>query len=436
MAGKIIGIVSGSIAEEIGIETGDILLSINGAEISDLIDYNFYCNEDYLELEVKKASGEIWLCELDKYPDEELGLVFSSGVFDGIRSCRNHCLFCFIDQLQPKPRRSMLVRDDDYRMSFLEGNFVTCTNMTEEDYQRIAKMHLSPLYISVHTVDPILRQKLLGRKQPAEILLTLQRLISMGCTIHAQVVLCPEINDGPYLTQTVDSLYELYPGVASLAVVPVGLTRFQQSPQLRLFTPKEAGQVIDFIELRQQRFLKKSGVPFVFAADELYVKAERPFPAADLYGDFAQIENGIGMAALFAERFVEAKASIPRVPPPQRVAVVTGYNGARVLRPVLAEINRICRGAIELIEVENKFYGSMITATGLLTGTCLLAAIPPGHYEKLVLPSCMLKFDEDIFLDNKSVAEVSQKLKTKIQISETDPLSLIAAIFADQEERA
>ena len=283
-------------AEEIGLEPGDVLLSINGQPVRDLIDYNYHSEDEFLELEVKRRDGEIWNCEVEKYADEELGLMFEANVFDRVRTCRNHCIFCFVDQLQPHPRSSLKIKDDDYRMSFMEGSFITCTNLTEEDYRRIGELKLSPLYISVHTVDPVLRGRLLGRRKPTEILLTLQRLISMGVKIHAQIVLCPDINDGAALAQTIDSLYALHPGVQTLAVVPVGLTKYQKNPDLRLFTPEEAAALIDDIEARQRRYIKECGQAFVYAADELYVKAGRSFPPLELYGELPQIENGVGMA--------------------------------------------------------------------------------------------------------------------------------------------
>ena len=243
---KISAIIPGSIAEQIGIEPGDILIAINDHQINDLIDYNYYADDEYLEIHIAKADGENWLCEIEKYADEELGIVFAASVFDGIRSCHNQCLFCFINQLHPKPRPSLLVKDDDYRMSFLAGNFITCTNLTEEDYQRIGQLHISPLYVSVHTVDPLLRQKLLGSKKSAEIMLALQRLISLGCRIHTQIVLCPDINDGKKLDESIESLTKLAidsdslslgGGVLSVAVIPVGLTRYQKKPVFASIQP-------------------------------------------------------------------------------------------------------------------------------------------------------------------------------------------------------
>ncbi|MBR5429651.1 MAG: DUF512 domain-containing protein [Firmicutes bacterium] len=433
MGGRIADVLPDSVAEEIGLEAGDVLLSINGQPVRDLIDYNYYSEDEFLELEVKRRDGEIWHCEVEKYADEDLGLVFEANVFDRVRTCRNHCIFCFVDQLQPSPRPSLKVKDDDYRMSFMEGSFITCTNLKEEDYRRIGELKLSPLYISVHTVDPQLRGYMLGRRRPTEILLTLQRLISLGVSIHAQVVLCPDINDGPVLEQTIDSLFNLYPGVRTLAIVPVGLTKFQKNPELRLFTPEEAGALIDLIEGRQRRCLDRCGQAFVYAADELYVKAGRPFPPAELYGDFSQIENGVGMASLFLDQWRSARALVPRQPAAGRVAIATGHNGAYVLAPVVEEINRISGSRVELIEVPNSFYGESITATGLLVGSTLAEALPRGVYSRLLLPVNMFKFDEDVFLDDMTAEELSTRLGCELRITESDPAALISAIF-DREQ--
>ena len=432
MGGKIADVLPDSVAWEIGLEPGDVLLSINGQPVRDLIDYNYHSEDEFLELEVKRRDGEIWNCEVEKYADEDLGLVFEANVFDRVRTCKNHCIFCFVDQLQPRPRPSLRVKDDDYRMSFMEGSFITCTNLTEEDFRRIGELKLSPLYVSVHAVDPELRGYLLGRRKPAEILLTLQRFIAMGIRIHAQIVLCPDINDGPALAQTIDSLYALHPGVQTLAVVPVGITRFQKNPDLRLFSPEEAAALIDELEARQRRYTADCGEAFVYPADELYVKAGRPFPPASIYGDFAQIENGVGMASLFLEQWRSARKLVPQTPAAGRVAIATGRNGAYVLRPVVEEINRISGSRVELIEVENSFYGPTITATGLLVGSTLAEALPHGVYSRLLLPVNMFKFDADVFLDDMTAEELSTALGCELRITEPDPASLVAAIF-DQD---
>lgn len=434
MPGKIIEVLPDSIGEELGIEPGDELLSINGEPIRDLIDYNYHCADDSLELEIKKPDGEVWMCGLDKDPDEEMGLVFSANVFDRIRSCRNHCLFCFIDQLPPDPRRSLLVKDDDYRMSFLEGNYVTCTNMDEADFQRITEMHLSPLYVSVHTVDPLLRQRMLGRKEPSEILLTLQRLIAGGTEVHAQIVLCPGINDGEYLKQTLDALYALHPGVLSVAIVPVGITRYQKNPELRLFTPQEAREVIRLVEQYQAQSLSQHGDAFVFAADEFYIRCGQAFPPAEVYGDFAQIEDGIGMAALFLKQWEDCRAALPEQADGEHVAVICGLCGAAVLGDAVGEMSRVPGARVELLAIPNKHFGANITVSGLLTGSCLLESIRPGSYDRLVIPDNMLKFDEDIFLDDLTVDQVSERLRIPITVVGPHASSLLDAVFYKNQE--
>ena len=434
MTGKIIEVLPDSIAEELGIEAGDELLSINGEQISDLIDYNYHCADDCLELEIRKPDGEVWMCDLEKDPDEEMGLVFAANVFDRIRPCRNHCLFCFIDQLPPHPRRSLLVKDDDYRMSFLEGNYVTCTNMDEADFQRIAELHLSPLYVSVHTVDPLLRQRMLGRKEPTEILLTLQRLIAGGCQIHAQIVLCPGINDGEHLRQTLDALYALYPGVLSVAVVPVGITKYQQNQELRLFTPAEAKEIIRLVETYQEQARKEHQTSFVFAADEFYIRCGQPFPPAEIYGDFAQIEDGIGMAALFLRQWEQCRSELPQQANGEHVAVITGLCGAAVLGDPVAEMAAVPGANVELLAIPNSFFGDKITVSGLLTASCLREAIRPGSYDRLIIPDNMLKFDEDIFLDDVTVDELSQQLHIPITVVDAHAGSLLEAVFFANQE--
>ncbi len=443
MGGRIAEVIPGSIADELGLEPGDILLTINDQPITDLIDYNYYQDSEYLELTIEKADHETWICEVDKFPEEELGLVFIANVFDGIRSCQNHCLFCFIDQLQPCPRQSLLLKDDDYRMSFMEGSFITCTNLTEEDYQRIADMRLSPLYISVHTVDPLLRQKMLGRKKPAEIMLAMQRLIALGCHLHTQIVLCPGINDGPALENTLDALTSLalnrknnhHPssgGVVSVAVVPVGISKYQKNPLLRSFTSAEAAAIIDIIEERQAKNLAALGSRLIFASDEMYIATQRSFPAPEAYEGYPQIENGVGMAALFAENWQEYKKAIPKQALTTQTAVITGKSGAVVMRPVIAEINRVSGSNICLLEIENLFYGDTVTVSGLLTATCLKAAIARGMYQRLIIPSSMLKFDEDIFLDDSNVGELAKELNCQIKIADPHPAALLTALFADK----
>ena len=430
MGGKISGVMPHSIAEELDLHSGDILLQINGKTVKDIIDYDFLTAEEYLELTIQLANGEIVVFEIEKDYDEPIGLIFDSDVFDGIRTCANHCLFCFIDQLQPNPRPSLLLKDDDYRMSFLEGNFITATNLKEADFQRIQTLKLSPLYISVHSTDPKLRQELLGFKKDAAILPTLQRLIDYGCRIHCQIVLCPDINDGNALEKTINDLIPLHPGVASVAVVPVGLTQYQTNPRLRLYSSQEAGKILTQIETIQRHCREKLGDCFVFAADELYIKAGRPFPDADHYGEFPQLENGVGMAALFQKQWYDLSHRLPHsLSLQQKTAVVTGINGAAVLQPLLQPyLLTPQKTNLYLHTVENHFYGPQTTATGLLSGSCLLQSIPPGQYQRLLLPANMFKFDSQLFLDDLTAAQVANRLNCQIQIIEPNAAALIAAL--------
>lgn len=429
---RIVSVAPDSIAEELELEAGDILLAVNDQPLRDIIDYGYFSNEEFLRLSVLKPDGELWDCEVEKYPDEDLGLSFDAEVFDGIRRCRNHCLFCFVDQLQPHPRPTLRLKDDDYRMSFLEGNYITCTNMTDADYHRIGEQRLSPLYISVHSVDPQLRQRLLGTKEPAEILLTLQRLIAQGCSLHTQIVVCPGINDGRELDRTLDALTALRPGVLSVAVVPVGLTKFQKNPELRRFTQEEAAAIIDGIEQRQDQLIGMgAGDHFVYAADELYIQAGRPFPPAAAYGDFCQIENGVGLAARFIAEYEEAASRLvwPAPAPDGSVGVVTGMAGAKALSPIIRDLHQRGHTNIELLPIANTFFGDSVTVTGLLTGSCLLEAIEPGRYDRLLLPSITLKFDQDIFLDEIDPEQVADKLRARLDIVSPDAVSLLQALL-------
>ena len=432
MAAKISAVIAGGIAEALHLTPQDTIVDINGRELTDLIDYNFAVAEEELMLTVLKANGELLQIEVEKDAWEDLGLVFNAEVFDGIRSCRNHCLFCFIDQLQPAPRASLLIKDDDYRMSFLEGNYITGANLREEDFARIAALGLSPLYVSVHATDAGLRGHMLGRPDPAPVLPLLKRLIDFGTSVHTQIVLCPGINDGAALAQTIDDLAALAPGVASIAVVPVGLTRFQRNRQLRLFSAEEAVELLYWLEPRQKEFKKRLGTRLVFAADEYYIRAGRPFPGAAHYEDFCQLENGVGLAALFAAEWRKCRRR-KRLAWPQaalypKTGVVTGLSGAVTLASIMPDIAAISGGRAELLPVENSLYGPSVTVTGLLTGTCLLKALPRGHYQRYIIPGHMLKHGGDLFLDDMTVGELEHLLQTPLIVAENNAAGLYKAL--------
>ncbi|MBR6824477.1 MAG: DUF512 domain-containing protein [Firmicutes bacterium] len=432
--GLISGILPGSIAEELGIEVRDRLISINGQPLEDIIDYNFLSADELLQLELLAADGETYYCEVEKDEEEELGIMFSANVFDRIRSCANRCHFCFIDQLQPDPRPSMLLKDDDYRMSFLEGSFITGTNLIEKDFQRIERLHLSPLYFSVHVTDADLREQLMGTKRAREVMPTLQRLIDIGCELHTQLVICPGINDGEYLQKSLDDLSALYPGVISIAVVPVGLTKFNTKDDLRLFTPQEAAELIDAVEARQAEFRAKYGTSLVYIADELYIKAGRPFPPAAHYEGFPQIENGVGMAALFHQQWQSALHQLPESYDGGPIGLVTGINGAAVLRQLLPDLQKVQGLQLDILPLVSEFYGESVTASGLITGSDILRQVPRGKYERLLIPTNMLKFDEDIFLDDLTLEEVEAGLGQELEINLNNGAGLLRQLFRLPEE--
>lgn len=434
MAGKISAIIPGSIAESKHLHPGDYLLEINGRQLNDLIDYNYTAYEDELTLLLRRADGTEQKIKLRKDAGEDLGLVFEAEVFDGIRSCRNRCLFCFIDQLHEKPRQSLLLKDDDYRMSFLEGNFITGTNLSATDIQRIVDLRLSPLYISVHCTNPGLRGHMLGLKKPAPILPLLQELTTSGVSVHTQIVLCPGINDGAVLEQTIAELAALHPGVESIAIVPVGLTRFQRRRSLRFFTQEEAAALLDWLKPLQTQFLQQYGTRFVFAADEIYIRAGRDFPKPGHYEEFVQLENGVGLAALFSQEWRFCRRRLARYGlPPQtlvgKTGLVTGISGAAVLAVAMPDIEAASQGRVELLPIENSFFGPTITVTGLLTGSCLIKVLPVGQYSRYIIPNNMLKHGSRLFLDDMTVDEVAEILQTAIIVAENNAKGLYEALI-------
>jgi putative radical SAM enzyme (TIGR03279 family) len=432
--GGIISVVEpGSPAAAAGVQAGDHLLTVNGRPLADLIDYYFAAAEQQLTLSLRRAGCQELTLKLEKESGADIGLSFTSEVFDGIRRCRNKCLFCFVDQLQPQPRESLLIKDDDYRMSFLEGNFISGVNLNEADFQRIQELRLSPLYISVHATDAALRGRLLGRKRSAPVLPLLTRLIDYGVTLHTQIVLVPGFNDGAALEQTVAELARLFPGVASIGLVPLGLTRFQQRPELRLGTAEEAAAVLERLLAWQKEFRKRYGTRLLFAADEFYIRANQPFPAARHYEEFAQLENGIGMAALFAEEWKGCLRRYRGGWPGQdypKTALVTGQAGAAALAPLMPEIERLTAGAVTLLPLENRFYGPSVTVSGLLTGSCLAAALPRGVFARYIIPDCMLKHGSTLFLDDMSVEDLALALQTPFTVAQSNAKGLLAALTA------
>ena len=427
------GVRPGSIAEEAGIEAGDVITAINGVPLEDLIDYRFQVAGEDLELEMSKAHGEEWVLEIEKDYDEDLGLEFAQSTFDGIKRCHNRCVFCFVDQMPPGLRDTLYIKDDDYRMSVLHGNFITGTNLTGEQVDRIIRFRLSPLYLSIHTTNPELRVKMLNNRQAGEILGHLEKMAEAGLEIHAQIVLCPGLNDGVELDRTIKDLSRFYPQVQSIAVVPVGLTKFREGLyQLNTYDAESAKAVINQAACWQYDFTGKYQNNLVYLADEFYLLAGEEIPPRENYGDFPQTENGVGLVRLFLDSFVQGAKELPgKIEPAKKVTLATGLSGAKALKGLVEQLNRVAGLEVQLVPVTNHFFGPQVTVAGLLTGQDILRGLRGLDLgRKLILPSVMLKAGEAVFLDGTTVTALEEELATPVEIVDAqDGYELVAGIL-------
>lgn len=410
-----------SIAAEIGFEIGDRLVSINGTKPRDLIDYKFLCADEFLELEVLDAKGKTHQVEIEKDYDEDLGLEFETALFDGLIQCNNRCPFCFIDQQPPGKRESLYFKDDDYRLSFLYGSYLTLTNLTQKEWNRIEQMRLSPLYISVHATEAEIRIRLLKNQRAGQILEQIKWFQKRRLQIHAQVVVCPGINDGIHLETTLRDLAKFHkgevPAVASVAVVPVGLTRFRpEEDELISVTPEKAKEVIFQVQQLQGELQKKSRKNCIWLADEWFLIAGEELPPESHYEDYPQIDNGVGSIRLFLRKFEEAAKSLPaKVAPERRLTWVVGNAVEKAFQPILERLNKVEGLSVEMAAFPSQYWGQKITVTGLLTGEDLLLNLQGKDLgDGILLPSLMLKHGDTRFLDDLTVAEVSDKLGVKI----------------------
>lgn len=405
-----------SIGEEMEIEAGDILLSVNDHPINDILDYKYYTEEDYLVLEIQKKNHEIWELEIEKDYDEDLGLAFEGIVFDRMKACANRCLFCFVDQLPRNMRKTLYVKDDDYRYSFVYGNFITLTNLTEEDWQKIIDMHLSPLYVSVHCMQGEIRAKMLQNPRGATIKEDLERLQNGHIQVHTQIVLCPGLNDGEILTESIAALAKLYPSVLSVGIVPVGLTAHRQKlSELNPVDAVQAAELVDLVDKYQQHFREKWGHGFVYLADEFYLRAQRELPPDEYYDDYCQIENGIGLSRLLLEEFRQLEPALPKSMPAREVYMITGLSAVPVLESMLNRLRRIEGLDIQLIPVANHFFGSTVSVAGLLTGQDIINTLGNNYAGKLVLlPEVLLRDGQETLLDNIRIEDIKSKTGAQI----------------------
>ncbi|MBO8168354.1 MAG: DUF512 domain-containing protein [Thermoanaerobacteraceae bacterium] len=423
-----------SIAEELGVQPGDRLVAINGQPVRDILDYRYLVADEQLEVLVRKQDGEQWLLDIEKEPGEDLGLEPEG--LGKIWQCANKCLFCFVDQMPRGMRDSLYVKDDDYRHSFLHGNFITLTNVTQAQLERIVALRLSPLYISVHTTNPRLRVKLLGNERAAKIREQLQFLAEHNIVMHTQVVMCPGLNDGRELERTIDDLAELWPQVQSLAVVPVGLTDHRRGlPEIQAVDAVLAAATIDLVESRQQFFLQRLGSRFVYAADEFYLKCSREIPLSEAYEDFPQVENGVGLVRLFLDGWQRLMARDLVQQSDTRVFVGTGRSAAPVIRGLLVDlVNKFPDARVKVVAIDNYFFGGRVTVAGLLTGRDVIRNVmqklTPAERKEgiLLLPDVMFKEGTNVFLDDLSVDQVSQELGMEIKVLDTSPEALLQGL--------
>lgn len=419
---KISKILPDSIAEDMGFEAGDSILSINGIRPRDLIDYQFLCTDEFLELEVIDTKGKTHHVEIEKEYDENLGLEFETALFDGLIQCNNKCPFCFIDQQPPGKRDSLYLKDDDYRLSFLYGSYLTLTNLTAKEWERIEQMRLSPLYVSVHATEPDLRIRLLKNPRAGQLLDHLKWFQERRLQIHAQVVVCPEINDGIHLERTLLDLANFYnadlPTVASAAVVPVGLTRFRPTEdELILVSQEKAKEVISQVQELQKHFKKKFGSHFAWLADEWFLIARQELPTESEYEDYPQIGNGVGSIRQFIKQFQNTgKAILPKkINQPKTLTWVVGNAVELAFQPLVNQLNQVENLIVNLVALNSDYWGQEITVTGLLTGQDLMKKLQGENLgEGIILPSVMLKYGEEKFLDDTTVSEVSKALNIPI----------------------
>ena len=430
MAVKILSVENGSPAAKVGISSGETLVSLNGNEIVDVLDYRFYQNERTVEMKLQAENGEFRTVTVKKGEYDELGLLFETYLMDKQHSCRNNCIFCFIDQLPKGLRESLYFKDDDSRMSFLFGNYITLTNLTEHEIERIIKLHISPVNVSVHTTNPDLRAKMMGNRFAGRSLDVLWRLCEAGISVNCQLVLCPGWNDGKELERSLSDLIK-HENIGSIACVPVGLTGYREGLcKLELFNKQTATDVIEITERFGEETLKMYGERRVFAADEFYLTAEREMPEADFYGEFLQLENGVGMWAMLKSECEEALDDYDSPEKERNIMIATGEAAYPLLSNIVDNVSKKWHNfKCNVVAIKNNFFGGRITVTGLITGTDIIEQLSGKDLgTELLISSSMLRHEGDMFLDSITVEEVENKLNVKITVVESDGWSLLDAL--------
>ena len=426
-----------SIAEEMGMEPGDELLEINGNRIEDIFDYQYLVQDEYIEVLIRKADGEEWLLEIDKDYEEDLGIEFENGLMDDYRSCHNKCIFCFIDQMPKGMRETLYFKDDDSRLSFLQGNYVTLTNMSDKDIDRIIRYHLSPINISFQTTNPELRCKMLNNRFAGKVLEQVEKLYRAGIAMNGQIVLCRHVNDGAELERSISDLTAYLPHLESVSVVPVGLSRFRDGLYpLEPFTKEDAVEVLRCIHRWQEKIYREYGLHFVHASDEWYILAEEELPEAERYDGYLQLENGVGMLRLQMEEFAEAMAQLDeeqeRYASCQgELSVVTGKLAYPYIQDMAGQMaERFSMLKIHVYAITNDFFGERITVSGLLTGQDIIRQLQGRELgERILLPQNVLRSGEDYFLDDVTVDDVEKALQVKVDIVKSSGYDFVHTVL-------
>ncbi len=440
---RVVGVVKGSIAEEMGVEEGDALVELNHQPVLDAFDYRYHTNGEFVTVLLQKGCGgsgepfqglseEQWELEIEKEEDEDLGMVFESDLMDGYRSCRNRCIFCFIDQMPPGLRETLYFKDDDARLSFLNGNYITLTNLGEDEVERIVKYRLMPVNISVHTTNVELRNRMLDNRFAGAALQRIRRLYDARIEMNSQIVLCKGYNDGEELAKTMEDLAEYLPYMRSLSVVPVGLTKYREGlTELEPFDKKDAEEVLGAIHAFQEKCMARHDTRFVYAGDEWYITAGWPIPDAGHYEDFPQLENGVGMVRNFLDEFEQEWGEYEGDGRRKHVTLVTGVAFAPFLRQCVRRLNEKFRHVrVDVAEVANRFFGERITVTGLLVGRDVvnyLQKIELG--DEVYIPDGVLRSGEDVFLDDLSVKDVESALQKRVRVVKSDGITLLRELI-------
>ncbi len=434
-----------SIAQEMEIAPGDMLLTINGQQVEDVFDYRFLMKDEYIEVLIRKPDGEEWLLEIEKDYDDDLGLEFENDLMSEYRSCCNRCIFCFIDQMPPGMRDTLYFKDDDSRLSFMQGNYITLTNMKDADIDRIIKMQLAPINISVQTTNPALRCKMLNNRFAGEKLKYIDRLYEGGVEMNGQIVCCKGVNDGAELAHTIEDLSGYLPFMRSVSVVPAGITKYRENLfPIEMFTKAEAGEVIDLIESFQRKFYETYGLHFIHASDEWYILAEREFPEEERYDGYIQLENGVGMMRLMRTEFDDAFRLLRKSDTFQHltttwnreVTVATGQLAYSMICELSSELMKALPGLkIHVYAIRNDFFGETITVSGLITGIDLINQLKQKKEEgvelgtDLLIPINMLRMGELVFLDDMTVADVEQALHMNVVVVDSGGGDFINAVL-------